>query len=320
MQRATEQAPPARATLILAFSAVYQIWGSTYLAIRIGLGSFPPFFLMGMRSLAAGSLLYAWGRLREGARPSPIHWRTSLLIGALFFLGGHGGLSWGETRVPSGAAALVIAGMPIWMILLGGREAGSPFRTVTAILLGICGVAVLAGPASILGSGGVDPVATIVLVLASLSWAAASVLSRRVARPDSNVLATGMDLLAGGALLCVGSILRGEPASIGPGSVTFSAVAALLYLILFGSVVALTAYTWLLRKTTLQRASSYVYVNPVVAVIIGWALGGEALTARVAAAAALLILSVVLIMTEPASQRRAAHREDLEPARAEARC
>jgi drug/metabolite transporter (DMT)-like permease len=312
--RRIEPAAPRRATLLLAFGAVYLIWGSTYLAIRIGLESLPPFFLMGMRSLAAGSLLYAWGRLREGAHPSPIHWRTSLLIGGLFFLGGHGGLAWAETRVPSGAAALVIAGMPIWMVLLGGREGGHPLRLASAILLGICGVATLAGPASILGSGGIDPGAAIVLVLASLSWAIASVLSRRVARPASNALATGMDLLSGGALLCAGSILRGEPASLGRGSVSLASVAALLYLVLFGSVVALTAYNWLLRNTTLSRASSYVYVNPVVAVIIGWALGGEALTARVAAAAALLIFSVVLIMTGPVRPAMETPRDDLEPA------
>lgn len=312
LRRTMDSYAAPRGAFLLAFTAVYLVWGSTYLAIRIALDSIPPFLLMGLRSLLAGGLLYAWGRLREGARPGPGHWRSSLLVGALFFLVGHGGLAWAETRVASGTAALIIATEPIWVVLFAGKEGGRRPRVLFAMLLGMAGMALLSGPASVLGAGAVDLLGAAVLCLASLSWALGSVLSRRIARPESTALTTGMDLLAGGALLCLGSILRGEPAALGP--VSPGAVAALLYLVGFGSIVALTAYNWLLRNTTLPRASSYVYVNPVVAVLIGALLGGEALTPRVGAAAALLIFSVVLIMAPPPAPEKAPRPHELEPA------
>ncbi len=299
---------------LLAFAAVYVVWGSTYLAIQIAVESMPPLLLMGARSILAGGVLYAWARHREGARPLPGQWRTSLLVGGLFFLCGHGGLAWAETRVPSGTAALVIATMPIWTVMLGGRETGSRLRLFAAMILGIAGVTFLTGPASILGGGAVDPAATLVLVLAALSWAIGSVVSRRVARPASTALVTGMDLLAGGALLGVASLIRGEPASVGRGSLSLPVVTSLLYLVVFGSVLTLTAYNWLLRNTTLARASSYVYVNPIIALVIGWAFDGETLTPRVAIAAAILVLAVFLIMTAPAARRGAPARDPLETA------
>jgi len=304
-----------RGRLLMAFVAVYLVWGSTYLAIRIAVESIPPLMLMGVRSALAGGLLYAFARLRLGVRPEARHWRSSLLVGSLFFLGCHGALAWAETRMPSGAAALVIATMPIWMVVLGGREIGNPLRLAFAMILGIAGVGLLAGPSSLLGGGAVDPGAALILVMAALSWATGSVVSKRIPRPSSNILATGMDLLCGSSLLCAASVLRGEPAAVGPAALSWAPLGALAYLVVFGSVVALSAYTWLLRNTTLPRASSYVYVNPVVALVIGWVLGGETITPRVAGAAAVLILSVVLIMAAPAAPPRLSQvREDLDPA------
>jgi len=298
---------------MLAFSAVFLVWGSTYLAIEVAVGSIPPLLLMGIRSTLAGGALYAWSRLRGGERPASGQWRTSLLVGALFFLVGHGGLAWAETRVPSGVAALIFATMPIWVVVLGGREIGSPFQILSAMLLGMIGVLILVGPPALMGGQAVDPTGAFVLILAAFSWAVASVLARRVERAASTILATGMDLLAGGALLLLASLASGEPATLGREALTLPPVVSVLYLVLFGSILTLTAYNWLLRNTTLPRASSYVYVNPVVAIAAGWAFGGDALTPRVVAAAAVLILAVVLIMAAPPARPGARAQRDLEP-------
>jgi drug/metabolite transporter (DMT)-like permease len=287
--------------MIGAFGAIYFIWGSTYLAVRFAVETMPPLTMVAARSLTAGAILYLWARLRYGARPTLQHWKSAALVGALLFVGGHGGLSWAQQRVPSGVAALFIGTIPVWMTLIqavtGGASSIGP-RTVAGILAGSAAVWLLAGPQELLGSEPADAVGSIVLMLAALSWSLGSRVSQLSARPNSVTLVTGMYLLAGGFLSFLAAAVGGELEAVRIDLISARSAVALGYLIVFGSLVAFAAYTWLLGRTTLGALSTYAFVNPVVALLIGYMLGGEPLNARVLAAAALVVLGVVLILTE----------------------
>ena len=292
------EAAPSRARVYSAFAAVYVIWGSTYLAIHFALETLPPFLMAAARFLAAGGLLYAWARLRGVPAPGRPEWRSAIVVGGLLFLGGNGAVVWAQQYVPSGVAALVVAIEPILFVLLDGmRRRKRPRRTVMiGLALGLVGVAVLIGPGKLLGGGRVDPTAALVLVAGAFCWAVGSLLSRGFRMPESPAMATALTLLGGGALLLVASLLRGELAAFDPALVSGRSLLALFYLISFGSLVAFTAYLWILRVATPARAATYAYVNPVVAVLLGWAFAGESLTARMAIAAAIIVGSVALII------------------------
>jgi len=281
-----------------AFAAVYVIWGSTYLGIRFALETLPPFLMAAVRFLAAGAVLYAWSRWRGSPAPSPRAWRSSLLVGGLLFLGGNGAVVWAQQYVPSGVAALLVAIEPMLFVLLDGfRRRERPTRSVFfGLVLGLAGVAVLIGPGSILGGGRVDVAAALVLVAGAFSWAVGSLLSRSAAMPRSPAMATAATLLGGGALLLVVSVLRGEPFALDVAAISARSLVALFYLFSFGSLVGFTAYLWILRVATPARAATYAYVNPVVAVLLGWAFAGEALTARMGIAAAIIVGAVALII------------------------
>lgn len=298
--------------LVLAFASVYLIWGSTYLAILFAIETIPPFLMAGIRFLAAGTILYAWVRIRRGLKPEPHHWPSAAVVGGLMLLGGNGGVVWAEQRVPSGLAALLIATVPLWMALLDWvRPHGlSPTkRGFIGLALGFAGAIVLVGPGEIIGGGRVDPVGTGVLLFASLSWAIGSLRSRGARLPKSPLLATAMQMLAGGVLLsCVG-LMTGEAARFDAGAVSTRSLLSLFYLIVFGSLVGFSAYIWILRKTTLARASTYAYVNPVVAVLLGWALADEPLTFRTLLATGVIVSGVWLIISVQSRSR--AERETL---------
>lgn len=297
-----------RERLIIAFAAVYLIWGSTYLAIRFAIETLPPLLMAGIRFMIAGAILYSWTRRSEASRPAPHHWRHATVIGGLLLLGGNGGVVWAEQRVPSGLTALLIATVPFWMVLLdwvrrdGVRPTG---RVVLGLFLGFAGAGLLVGPGEFAGGGRVDLVGAGVLMLASLSWATGSLYSRRARLPESPLLTTAMEMLAGGVLLMVLGLLTGEGARLNLEGLSLRSLLSLSYLIVFGSLVGFTAYIWLLRHTTPTRASTYAYVNPVVAVILGWAVANEPLTARTLVAAAVIIPAVALIISQrvpPASK------------------
>ncbi|HEX7091511.1 MAG TPA: EamA family transporter [Longimicrobiales bacterium] len=304
---------PSTAKVVAAFAAVYTIWGSTYLAILYAIETLPPFLMAGVRFVIAGSVLYAWAWLRGARRPvTLLHWKSALVVGGLLLLGGNGAVVWAEQRVASGLAALLVATVPLWMVLLDWlRPAGVPpdRRTAAGIVIGLAGLALLVGPESLLGGGRVDPLGAGVLVAGSLSWAAGSLYARGARLPDSALLATAMEMLAGGALLVLVGALTGEVGRLDPGAVSARSLLGLLYLIVFGSLVGFTAYTWLLGVSTPARVSTYAYVNPVVAVLLGWALAGEPLTPRMALAAAVIVAAVAAITGrratrgEPAMER-----------------
>lgn len=292
--------------VVLAFAAVYLIWGSTYLVIAIGIETIPPFVLAGSRFLIAGTVLYAHARLRGAPRPSLLHWRNASIIGGLLLLGGNGGVVWAETRVPSGIAALLVAVMPLWMTLCdwlrpGGQRPAA--RAWIGLAIGFAGVALIVAQRPADPQARVDLLGASVLVCASMSWSIGSIFARHAAVPKSPLLLTAMEMLAGGALLTVAAAVSGQLGSADPRLMSARSLGALAYLIMLGSIVAFSAYVYLLGVTTPSRVSTYAYVNPVVAVILGWLILNEPLTIWTMAGAAIIVTGVVLITRQRATPR-----------------
>ncbi len=287
-----------RGRMILAFGAIYVLWGSTYLAIRFAVASLPPFVMAGTRHLTAGLLLYTWIRLRGEPRPKARDWRVAALIGALLLLGGNGLVSWAEQRVPSGLAALIVASVPIWMTVLEAVQKRRAPRAavVTGLVLGLASLGWLVAPGRFGGNGHVDPLGAGALLLASLSWATGSLYSRVAKLPVSTFLAVAMEMISGGVILWGAGLLLGEGTRLHLSEVSMRSFASLAYLIVFGSLAGFSAYMWLLKTTTPARVSTYAYVNPIVAVLIGWALGGEAVTLRTGLAALGIVGAVAIII------------------------
>jgi drug/metabolite transporter (DMT)-like permease len=282
--------------IALAFFAVYVCWGMTYLAMRVAVVDIPPHLLSGSRFLLAGVLLYAWARLRGHAAPTLEHWRSAAIIGAFLLLGGNASVAWAEKTVPSGLAAVLIAVAPIWMVGLEWARGGPrPTRLVVAgLLLGLAGVALLvSGRAS--AEAGVDPLGATILVLASASWAWGSVISKTAALPDSPFVATSIEMIAGGVLLLLTAALAGQFRGFEVTRVSTEAAASWIYLVVFGSLVGFTAYIWLLGVTSIAKAGTYAYVNPVVAVLLGWAILDEVVTWRMMLAAGVILVGVALV-------------------------
>ncbi len=298
----SEAGRPSRAAVLAALGAVYVIWGSTYLAIRFAVETLPPFLMAGTRFVVAGTLLYAWRRAVGFARPSAAQWRAAAVVGGLMLLGGNGGVVWAEQWIESGTAALLVASVPFWMVLLDWlRPGGRPPRAAVwlGILVGFAGVLILlgqpeTGPRYLAGG--------IVVVLAAIAWAAGSLYSRAAVLP-APLLATSMQMLTGGALLLVAGLVTGEAAGLDPATFSTRSVLALAYLIVFGSLIGYSAYVWLLRVTAPALASTYAYVNPVVAVLLGWLLADERMNARVVVATMVIVGGVALITTTRSRRR-----------------
>ncbi len=289
---------PRKAKLVAAFAAVYVLWGSTYLAIRFGVETIPPFLMAGTRHLTAGLLLYLWLRLRGGPRPDRRHWRTAVFIGGLMLLGGNGLVTWAEQRVPSGLAALIVASVPLWMALLDGiqKRLHPRLPVVAGLLIGLGGLLVLVAPGNFAGKGRVDLLGAGALLVAALCWTTGSLYSRQARLPKSILTATAMEMIGGGVLLWIAGLLFGEGSRLDLAAVSARSLLSLGYLIVFGSLIGFSAYVYLLHATTPARVSTYAYVNPIVAVLLGWAFAGEALTLRIALATVGIVASVVLII------------------------
>lgn len=286
--------------LIAAFAAVYLIWGSTYLGIRIGVETIPPFLMAGMRQTTAGLLLYAWLRGRGAPRPERVHWRSAAIVGALMLLIGNGGVAWAEKVVPSGLTALLIATMPLWMTLLDWQWHGAArpgARVVAGLTLGFVGAALLVAPGQFAGGTHIDPWGALALFAATVAWAAGSLYSRRAQLPASALLGAAMEMLTGGVLLLIASGLFGEWRGFEFAQVSQRSWIALVYLTTLGSIVAYSAYMWLMKVTTPARASTNAFVNPIVAVLLGWWLGGEEMNTRIILAGCIIILAVVLLIS-----------------------
>lgn len=288
----------------IAFAAIYLIWGSTYLAIRFAIETIPPYLLGGVRFLIAGGILYAVLRWRGVQAPLRLQWRSAWIIGALLLWGGNGGVMLAEQYVPSSLAALIIALVPLWMVLLNWRW-GDRMRPTTGMMLGVAlglaGIALIAAPGQSAADGSVNPIGLLILIFSSLAWSTGSLYSRRAALPANALMSTAAEMLAGGVLMLIAGLLLGQGAQVRLDHVSAISLAALAYLVVFGSFIGFTAYVWLLKVSTPARVSTYAFVNPVVAVFLGWALAGEELSLRMLMAAAVIVAAVMLItLKQPA--------------------
>jgi drug/metabolite transporter (DMT)-like permease len=294
----------SRAEIIAAFTSIYVIWGSTYLAIRYAVETIPPFLMGGVRFLISGAMLYLWARSRGAQRPTRIHWRNAIIAGGFLLLGGNGAVVWAEQFVPSGLTALLVSILPFWLVIIEWvrpprkRPSGA---VLAGLLLGFVGVIVLVGPSGVGGHGNVAPLGALVLILGSLSWAIGSFWSRDAELPESGLLTTGLEMLGGGVLLLIAGAATGELAHFNVHAISKASAAGMLYLVTFGSLVGFTSYIWLLDKVSPARLGTYAYVNPIVAVLLGWAIAGERLSIRTAVAAAIVICAVALITTARSS-------------------
>ena len=293
-----------------ALLIVYFVWGGTYLGIRFAVQTIPPFLMAGTRFLIAGLAVYLFARLRGAARPRKEHWIDAGIVGALLLLGGNGIVSWAEQQVTSGLAALLIATVPLWMILLGllGKDRRRPNAVVAgAVLLGFIGIVILVLPSGT-GAGKASLTGIAALLAAAFFWSLGSMYSRRARLPGSAQMAVGMQMLVGGALLVLASGLCGEWSRFRPAQVTAVSLLGMGYLVLFGSIIAYSAFIWLLKNADPTWVSTYAFVNPIVAVCLGWLLAGEQLTARSIVATAIIVLSVVIITVNKNLETSAARR------------
>ena len=287
---------PRRLALLLAFFAIYVVWGSTYLAIRYAVETIPPLVVAGVRHSVAGMALLAWTYAR-GYRPTLREWRASLVLGILYFAIGHGSLHWAETVVPSGLASLLVASEPIWIALMaavvshGERLTG---KTMLGLLLGIAGVALLMRDESASGNRAVL-VGSIAILIGTLSWSVGVFYSRSASLPRNAIARAGMPEIAGAVALLLAAAFSGEFSRLHIATVTPRSAWALLYLITFGSIVAFTAYTWLLDHCSPTLVSTHTYANPIIAVLLGWMWAGEVINIRVLEAGLLTLFAVFLI-------------------------
>lgn len=288
----------ARSRIIAAFTAVYIVWGSTYLAIRYAVETIPPFLMGGGRFLLSGAILYAWARARGAPRPTRIQWRDATVAGILMLCAGNGAVGWAEQRLPSGLSALIVAVVPLWMVVfdwMSPRGTRPSATTWLGVIVGLVGLVVLVGPETFTGHGSIDAPASFVLMLGSVAWAAGSVYSRYGARPESSVLTTGMQMLGGGVALVVSAASVGEFHAFSIAAVSPASWIGWLYLVTVGSLIGFTAYIYLLSAVSPAKASTYAYVNPVVAVLLGWAIAHEPITPTMIGGAAVILGGVAMI-------------------------
>ena len=289
---------PAKWKILLAFATIYFVWGSTFLAIRVGVREVPPFLLAAIRFTIAGVVLYAWMRLKGIPAPTRREWASATLLGAIIFLMDYGALFWAEQRVPSGIAAVVLATIPVFIAVLDIaflRTHRLTIRLAGALLLGLAGVAVLMNNSVSLGEAPVDHLGALALLVASVSWSVATILTRKLPLPTSKAMSSAAQMLTGGVQLFILAGLVGETRGFRFASVSTETWIALAYLIVAGSLAGFTAYVWLLHYESPTRVGTYAYVNPVVAVAVGYFFGGETVGPRTLLGTALILVSVISI-------------------------
>ena len=285
---------------------IYVVWGSTYLAIRVGVHEMPPFLMAGLRFTAAGFAMYFWMRLSGTPSPTWLEWKGATLLGALMFLLDYACLFWAEQRIPSGIAAVILAMIPVCITLLEIiflRTQAISFRLVSGLIVGIVGVGVLANPWTSLGEVPLDHGGVIALLVACMGWSVGTIVTKRLVLPASKPMSAAAQMLTGGIQLLILAVISGEFAGFHPSEISGKAWFSLVYLIIAGSIVAFTAYVWLLHITSPTRVGTYAYVNPVVAVALGSLLGGETVGPRTISGTVLILISVAAITT--AKARRA---------------
>lgn len=295
-----DSAHPPRWQTLLAFAIIYLVWGSTFYAIRVGVHEVPPLLYAAVRFTIAGVVLFTWAVAQRERLPTRREWAATALVAFFIFVVDYGFLFWAEQRVPSGTAAVILATIPAFMALaeiIILRTERLTLRLGTALLIGLAGVVVLVEPAHRAGGAPIYLLGALGLLVSAMSWSGASVLSKKLPMPSSKVMSAAAQMLVGGLLLCVVAAAAGEERGFHPGAVSAAAWIALAYLIVAGSIVGFTAYTWLIHHQSPTKVGTYAYVNPVVAVVLGHFLGGEVLDARTMLGTALVLASVIVITT-----------------------
>ena len=292
---------PKPTAVLLAFAAVYFIWGSTYLAIRFAIETLPPLGMAAVRFLIAGALMYTWLRARGASAPTLAQWRSGAISGTLLLVGGNGAVVVAEQWVPSGLVALIVATVPMWMVLFDagfGSGARPSNRARMGLVFGFMGVGVLAGSPGVGGGGRQEILGAFLVLGGSICWAIGSLVSRYVEDPPRPAMLVATQMLTGGAIFTILSLASGELAGFSLGDISLRSWWALLYLVVAGAIVGYAAYIWLLTVVPPSRVGTYAYVNPVVALFLGWALADEPLNSRSVLAAAIILASVVVITTD----------------------
>jgi len=305
-------ARPATWKILLAFSIIYFVWGSTFLAIRVGVHEVPPLLLAAMRFGVAGVVMYCWMRLKGTSSPTLRQWAGASLLGLMIFVVDYGCLFWAEQRVPSGIAAVVLATIPVFITLFEIallRTQRLTWRLGIALLFGLVGVAVLMNRSFSLGEAPINRAGAMALLVAALSWSLSTVLTRKLPLPESKPMSAAAQMFSGGIQLTVLAAVTGELRGFRAGAVSASAWFALIYLIIAGSIIGYTAYLWLLHYESPMRVGTYAYVNPVVAVALGYFIGGEPVGARTVMGTLMVLVSVIAITTTPKRRVQALPRD-----------
>lgn len=299
---------PNSLMVLAAFAAIYLIWGSTYLAIKYAVESVPPFLMTAVRFAIAGAVLYLWSVVRghrDGTTATPVDsrrdWREAFIVGGMLIVGGTALVGWAELSVPSGITSLILATNPLWLVLLegiGNRRAPAA-RVMVGVTVGLVGLAILIGPSVLTPGTGINLLGAGALALSALTWSAGALYSRRLAPSGSRARTTGMQMIAGALLSFVVALALGEHRELSLADITPASLVAIGYLIVAGALVGFSAYLWLMRVSTPSRVATHAYVNPVVAVLLGWAVLGEAVTTRTAVAMVVIVLAVLVIVSAP---------------------
>ncbi|HVX89037.1 MAG TPA: EamA family transporter [Gemmatimonadales bacterium] len=296
-----------RGRILIAFAIVYLVWGSTYLGIRVAVETIPPFLLAATRSLFAGAILFAFARWRNRntapapQRPSASHWRTAFIMGFLMFVMGNALLSWAETRIDSGLAALIVGAIPLWVVVMARLTPYGPRREITlqkfvGVVVGIAGLGMLVWPGSASAGVRMDPLAIGLLMLGSLGWSWGTVISPQLAHTSDKLEGSAMTMLAGGAMILIPAALKGEFTQLHPELISARSIAAWAYLVVFGSMIAYSAYVYLVASCEASTVATYALVNPIVAVFLGWLFVGEVVTARMVTATFVIVAGLALTL------------------------
>lgn len=302
---AAPEKPASAGALVTAFATIYLLWGSTYLGIHIAVESIPPFTMAGGRFVIAGLILYAIVRLRGEQSPSAISWRDHTIAGTCLLVGGNGMVSWAEQYVPSGIAALIVGASPLFMVLTewmwpGGHRPGK--TTFVGLLLGFAGVVWLAAPWETATAGGLPIGGFVALIFACASWSFGSIFSRHAKHPSSPFMASAQQMIGGGAALFATALVTGELHALDVSAITLRSWYAFIALTIFGSIVGFSTFVWLMKHSTPARVSTYAYVNPVVAVFLGWWILDEPISGRTLVAAAVIVVAVAIITAQKSAK------------------
>lgn len=287
-----------RTRILLAFAAVYVLWGSTYLFIKYAIETIPPFLLGASRFLVAGLVLYAIARWRGAPKPRALDWRWAVITGVLMLGMGNGAVMWAERTVPSGVVALIVSTVPIWIVLLDWlRPRGVRPRVpvFVGLALGLAGMVILIGPKAVIGQGHVDELGTFILLVGSLGWALGSILTQGSKRSGSPVVFSALQMIAAAGAMAIMSVVLREASSFSMSDISLRSALSVAYLVVFGSIIGYTAYVYLLGAVSAAKAATYAYVNPIIAVLLGWAFANEPIGLRTLTAAAVILAGVAII-------------------------